>query len=207
MASCVSARSLLYAWSRIFRRRKHSWNTSRASLTPTLSNNRTPFTNSNSASRASLHSSNMFFSKLHSRFWHIPMTPSLTGDSFMACLHWGHAKAEKQSLLFSISSSLQERIRMRFNAPVLIKNTFYLPKGNFNFILRPFNWITEPPSKLRRELILKIMSAWGHEITAYLLQAVHWQVKKYCLYSSFWRSSRPMRLTWGPVQEQRQQQN
>ena len=146
MASCVSARSLLYAWRRIFRRRKHSWNTSRASLTPTLSNNRTPFTNSNSASRASLHSSNMFFSKLHSRFWHVPMTPSLTGDSFMACLHWGHAKAEKQSLLFSISSSLQETIRIRFDASVLLKSTLLFHKWNLNFILRPSNWITKPLS-------------------------------------------------------------
>ena len=146
MASCVSARSLLYAWRRIFRRRKHSWNTSRASLTPTLSNNRTPFTNSNSASRASLHSSNMFFSKLHSRFWHVPMTPSLTGDSFMAFLHWGHVKAEKQSLLFSISSSLQERIRIHFSASVSLKSTLFLHKGNLYFPRRSFNWTTEPLS-------------------------------------------------------------
>ena len=205
MASCVSARSLLYAWRRIFRRRKHSWNTSRASLTPTLSNNRTPFTNSNSASRASLHSSNMFFSKLHSRFWHVPMTPSLTGDSFMAFLHWGHAKAEKQSLLFSISSSLQRENKNPLQCISLTKEHLISPRGEFIFstsILQLNYWATVLVKAQQR--ILKVMRAWGHEITAYLLQAVHWQVKKYCLYSSFWRSSRPMRLTWGPVQEQRQ---
>lgn len=110
MASCVSAKSLWYMWSNILRRRRHSWNTSSASLIPTLSDNRTPFTKSSSASCASLHSSSMLFSKLHSRFWQVPITPSLADESFMANLHLGQAKAEKQSLLFSISSSLRNKM-------------------------------------------------------------------------------------------------
>ena len=110
MASCVSAKSLWYMWSSILRRRRHSWNTSSASLIPTLSDNRTPFTKSSSASWASLHSSSMLFSKLHSRFWQVPVTPPLTEDSFMANVHLGQAKAEKHSLLFSISSSLWQKM-------------------------------------------------------------------------------------------------
>ena len=109
MASCVSAKSLWYMWSSVLRRRKHSRNTSKASLIPTLSDNRTPFTKSSSASWARRHSSSIFFSKLHSRFWQVPMTPSLTEDSFMAFSHLGQAKAEKHNLLFSISSSLKDK--------------------------------------------------------------------------------------------------
>ena len=74
---------------------------------PTLSSIRTPWMKRHSESWNILISSCKSFSALQSPFWHVPTSAPPRSVGFKALLHFGHANAEKHSLLFSISSSLE----------------------------------------------------------------------------------------------------
>ena len=125
--------------------------------------------------------------------WHIYTEDTQRQRSRVSCspfLH--HCKRDSHQLVS----------RIRFNVSDLLKDW---RTTNFS-VRRIYTSTLISQSTDKSQEIIQKMTEWGYQITSYLLQAVHWQVKKYCLYSSFWRSSRPMRLTWGPVHKHRQQQ-